>query len=183
MNGSCGSQEGAADVTFERYSNKDPECDVTLDRISEWRHSAARGAYEPYTQVVFYEPARPGKKIKAEIVLTIADSSKSNVTPTLEGMKTDLLARRQELDDEKVLSESPGKLGDLDTVLVELSYKNVDSLNNLNASLVPMREKVLMFMRGGKFYYLRYMNTEDDFAQFDAAFSRIVQSLRFKDGA
>ena len=166
-------------IAYERYESKDPQIGIATEQIAGWTASESRGSYEPYAMVVFYEARREEKGFRAEMVVTVTDSTKTSVSPTLEAMVTDLLGRRQQLPDQKVLSQSQGKVLDAEARVVELSYKVPASLNALERRLTPIREKVVLFVRGTQLYQVRYVNTEDEYPRFEEAFEHLVASLRF----
>ena len=168
-------------LKYERYSSKDSKINITLDYVSGWLYSEHRGSQGSYAQVLFYEPTRKNKDFKAGMVVTVKDSSKIEVNPlSVEAVADDLLAKRLKLKDAKVLLKSKIRFFKTDAINVELSYKTLDKLYSVNAELIPVRERIVIFKRGDKFYFLRYENTDDEFDKFSKAFNHIIKTLRFK---
>jgi hypothetical protein len=83
--------------------------------------------------------------------------------------------------DSRVISKSKTRQFGLESYDIELTYKALDKLSNIDAKLVPVRERMVIFERNSKFYLLRYKNNEQEFAKFNKAFSHMVKTLRFKD--
>jgi hypothetical protein len=168
-------------VKYERYSSKDIEINMAMDYISGWLFSESRGAENSYAQVIFYEPQRKDKNIKAGIVVTVRDSSKLNLDPlSVDSFVDDLLSRRGKLKDMKLLSRSKSTVLGSEAVSVLLSYKTIDMLNNINAKLVPVKEKVVVFKNNNKFYTIRYQNMEKEFNVFNKAFSHILKTAELR---
>jgi hypothetical protein len=170
-------------LKYEHYSSKDPAINITMDYISGWLYSEHRGSYDSYAQVTFYEPPdRKEKVYKAGIIITVKDSAKVEVKPpTVEAYAEDLLAKRMKFKDAKVLSRSKVKLLETDGLDIELSYKTLDKLYNVDAKLIPVKERVIILKKDDKFYILRYQNTEEDFDRFSKAFSHIIKTLKLKE--
>ncbi|MCX5708023.1 MAG: hypothetical protein NTY14_03465 [Candidatus Omnitrophica bacterium] len=114
-------------VKYERYSSKDIEINMAMDYISGWLFSETRGAEKSYAQVVFYEPQRKDKNIKAEIVVTVQDSSKLKLdSSSVESFVDDLLSRREKLKDMKLLARAKNVVAGSEAISVLLSYKTID---------------------------------------------------------
>jgi|GEM_PF-1798489 len=177
---SCRGYPQSEKIAYESYETKDPQIGVVTQKIVGWSASESRGSYEPYAMVVFYEPRREEKGFRAEMIIAVTDSAKTAVAPTLEAMVTDLLARRQQLTDYRLISRSEGKVFDAQASVVELSYNVPASLNALERRLTPIREKVVLFVRGARLYQVRYVNTEDEYPRLEEAFERLLASLAFQ---
>lgn len=173
------SQQG---FKFERYSSKDADLDITLDYISGWKVNEQKGSFDSFSQVVFLESERGEKTLPAVIVLTVKRESKVKFSPkTIDAAYTDIVNKRKNFKDSKVLSESKIKLLGEDALEFELSYRALDLPESLKAKLVPMRERVIVFKKNDKFYILRYENFAVDFDKFNPAFSQIIKTMQFKE--
>lgn len=167
---------------LERYSSKDSDLDIILDYISGWKITEQKGSFGSFSQVVFSEPIRKDKTLLAIIVLTVRKESKVDFSPkTIEGAYTDLINKRKNFKDTKALSESKMKLLGIEAIESELSYKAIDLPESLNAKLVPVRERIIIFKKSDKFYFLRYENFAKDFDRFNKTFSNIIKTLKFKN--
>lgn len=166
-------------LKYEKYSSKDPELNLTMDYISEWRYSEHRGSYGSYAQVQFYEPTK--KDYGASFVVTVKKSSKVTFEPlTVEAMADDLVTKRMKLKDTKVLSSSKMRLLGLQAIDIELAYQTLDKLRSIDAKFIPAKERIVLFKRDDKFYTLRYINTAEEFKKFERAFYHCIKTLRIK---
>lgn len=167
-------------LKYESYSSKDPELNITMDYILGWDYKEHRGSYGSYAQVIFIEPKKE-QGLKTHIVVTVKKSSKVKFKPlTIEAMWEDLLAKRLKLKDTKVLSKSNRKLLNTKAIDIELAYKTLDKLYRVDAELIPVKERIIIFEKGEKFYTLRYMNREEEFKKFERAFYHCIKTLRIK---
>ncbi|MFH0876668.1 MAG: hypothetical protein V1863_00405 [Candidatus Omnitrophota bacterium] len=178
MSSSCGYSDN---IKYEKYSSKDPQIDLTMDYISGWLYSESRGSYESYAQVIFFEQDKKNKAYKAGIVVTVVDGSELKINPpTLEAVADDLLSRRQEFKDEKLVSKTKSKVLGEEGIGLLLSYKVFDVRHPLERRELSLKEKVVIFKKNARFYTVRYTNTDEEFNKFQRAFDHIVQSLRLK---
>lgn len=168
-------------LRYDRYSSKDPELNIKMDYISGWSYSESRGSYGSYAQVQFIEPRRKDKNLSASMVVTVKRSSKIKFQPqTIKGMEDNLLEKRLQFENAKVVSKSKTKLLGIEAIDIELAYKTLDKDDSIDAKLIPVRERIVIFKRGDRFYTLRYNNTEEEFKKFDRAFTHCIKTLRFK---
>lgn len=168
-------------LKYEKYSSKDPELGITMDYISGWRYNEHRGSFDSYAHVLFYESERKGKDFKAGIAVTAEKSSKVKFKPlTIEAMADDLLNKTMKFEDAKVLSRSKIRLLKEDAIEIRLAYRTLDKIYSVDAKLIPVKERIVIFKSGDKFYTLRYENTEEEFSRFDKAFTHCIKTLRFK---
>jgi len=168
-------------IRYEKYSSRDAEINLSMDYISGWLYSESRGSAGSYAQVIFYEPKREDKNLKAGIVVTVQDEAR--VQPgsfDISAFADAFLERRGKFKDMEVLSRSQGKLFGEESITLELTYKSLDKLQSADAALVPVKEKIVVLHRGGKFYSFRYINTDREFNRFARAFSRILKTVEFK---
>ncbi len=168
---------GCSGAKFEKYVSKDKQINLSMDYLAGWMYDETRGSYDSYAQVTFFQ-FKPGQKSsRAVMEATVKDSAKIGLAaPTLESAVEDLLLRRKSFKDSKVLSKSKLRLFNADAVLVELSYLASENLLNVNAKLIPMKERVVVCKAGNKFYFLRYKNTKAEFGKYCAAFAHMVKS-------
>jgi hypothetical protein len=166
-------------LKYEKYSSKDPEINITMDYISGWLYRETRGAKGSYAQVIFLEPQRQGKDFKAAIAV-IAESSPKVDKSGLSSFVDNLLLKRSKLKDMKLLSKDNSLLCAAEAISVELSYQTLDKLYSVDAKLIPVKEKIIILGKDGKFYTLRYINTDVEYAKFNKAFGHVVKTIQFK---
>lgn len=167
-------------IKYEKYSSKNPELNFTIDYISGWSHREQIGSYKSFVQVGFYEPITKDKKLLAMMVVTVEDSSKLGFSPkTLDGMLSDIIRKRMMFDSAKVLSKTAKQVCGERAIDIELSYKALDSFEGLNAKIVPMKERAVIFKKKDKFYTIRYVDLSGDFDKYSKAFGHIVKSIKF----
>jgi hypothetical protein len=178
----CGLYGYFSGFKYSVYSSKDPELSITMDYLSGWLYAEDRGAGDSFAQVVFYQPGKKKQYPGPLVALTVEKSSKVKFQPsTLNAMADDLLQKVFKFQDSRVISKSKTRQFGLESYDIELTYKALDKLSNIDAKLVPVRERMVIFERNSKFYLLRYKNNEQEFAKFNKAFSHMVKTLRFKD--
>ena len=171
----------SSNVKYEKYSSKDPEINIAMDYISGWLYSEHRGSYNSYAQVLFYEKGDEKKVFKAGISVNVKDESKVETKPaTVETMADDLKSKRMKFKDSMLVSKGNSNISGEKAVVMEFSYKTLDKLYDVAAKLIPVKEKVVIFKKGSKFYTIRYENTAEDFKRFEKAFSRMLNSIIFK---
>jgi hypothetical protein len=172
----------AESFKYERYSGKDPEINLTLDYISGWLHSEQMGSKNSFCQVVFYEPQGKDQVSMAGMVVTVEKSQNLEINPlTLDARTEDILNRRLKFKDAQISSKDKKDILGLPAWDIKLSYKTLDKLYSLNAKLLPVMERIIIFKRKDKFYTLRYENKVEEFDKFNKAFDHLVTSLKFKD--
>jgi hypothetical protein len=168
-------------LKYERYSSVDPEINISMDYISDWLYSEHRGSHSSYSQVLFYEKAAGDKPFKAGISVTVKNLSNLGVSPaSIEAVAEDIYSKRMKFKDGKSLAKSSVKLTGEKAINLEFSYKTLDKLYDVNAKLLPIKERVIIFQKGSKFYIIRYENTAEDFSKFTKAFNHILKSIKFK---
>jgi len=96
------------------------------------------------------------------------------------GIEADLLAKRMQFKDSRILSKSKMKVMDSDAAVIELSYLTLENLLKANSKLVTVKEKIIILSKGNKFYFLRYENSAKEFNKYKSAFMRIAQSMKIK---
>ncbi len=171
----------AGGFKFESYSSKDPGLNLMIDYPSGWIYSEHKGGAGTYSGVVFFEDKK-GDVPKALVGLTVKDSSKTGLkSRTLEAFVEDLIAKRSKFKETKLLSKSKMKLSGAEAVILEFTYKTLDKLYSVDAKLILVREKVVVFKISDKFCTIRYENGLEAFSQFNKAFSHMLASLKFKD--
>ncbi len=172
---------GCSAVKFEKYSSKDPLINISLDYISGWQSDETRGAYNSYAQVMFFPFKKGQKSPKAVIDLTVKDSSKVEFAPlTIEAAADDLLAKRSQFKDAKVLSKSKIAILNTEAAVIEVSYLTLENLLKVDSGLIPVREKIIIFQKDKNFYFLRYKNSAGEFGKYNKAFGHIIKSIEFK---
>lgn len=171
----------SSSVKYEEYSSKDPEINISMDYISGWLYSEHRGSYNSYAQVLFYEKGDEKKVFKAGISVNVKDESKIETKPvTIQTMADDLKSKRMKFKDSILVSKGNTNVSGENAIVMDFSYKTLDKLYDVTAKLIPVKEKVVMFRKGNKFYAIRYENTAEDFKRFEKAFNRMLSSIKFK---
>lgn len=173
---------GCSGVKFEKYTSKDPLINITIDYISGWQCNETRGSSNSYAQAMFFPFIKGQKSPRAIMVVTVKDSSKINLTPpTVEAAAEDLLTKRMQFKDAKVLSKSKMKILDTEAMVLDLSYLTLENLLNVDSKLTPVKEKVIIFKKNNNFYFLRYENSAEEFDKYNSAFAHIVNTIKIKD--
>jgi hypothetical protein len=166
---------------YEKYVSKNPELNFFIDHITGWSAHEQIGSFNSFSQVGFYEPVMSGKSLRAMMIVTVMDKSRLGFAPgTLDVMLGDLIKKRMLFNSTKVVSKTSMTLSGQAAYRIEFSYRGLDSFENRQAKLVPMKERVVIFERNGKFYSVRYENLADDFNKYSRAFDHIVRSIKFK---
>jgi hypothetical protein len=175
---SCGCSDG---FKYSRYSSKIPELNITMDYIDGWSVDEQRGSYNTFVQALFLGPVPKDGTNRAIMALTLKPKSKVPFKPlTVEGLEKDILAKRMNYRDAKLIESSNTKTAGEPARELLLTYKALDKIYDLRAKLVPTKERIIIFEKNDNFYILRYENAAIDFDKYDRAFSHIAKSLRFK---
>ena len=73
-------QNGSSNESmYKEYSSEDPELNITMDYISDWRYQEHRGSFDSYAQVQFFGTVKD--QIAPSIVVTVQRSSKVSFEP------------------------------------------------------------------------------------------------------
>lgn len=172
-------------VKFVRFSSSDPMLGVEMDYVKGWVYQEHKDQNSGYAGVVFFED-KPGDVPKAIIGLTAMESGRLNErmaaqqSLNLEAFADDLVSKRMKFKEAKVLSRGKTKVASEEAIVLELSYLTLDKLYSLDAKLIPVKEKVILFRAQEKFYILRYENGITDYPRYERAFAHISSSLRLK---
>ncbi|MBU2101769.1 MAG: hypothetical protein ABH865_02140 [Candidatus Omnitrophota bacterium] len=172
---------GCSNIKFEKYSSKDVLINLSMDYIAGWRHSETRGAYGSYAQVMFFPFEKGNESPRAIIDITVKESAK--IKPpfrTVKDAADDIMRKRVQFKDTKLLSESTIKVLGNDATVIELSYLAPGSFVDVKAKSVPVKEKIIITKKGDNFYFVRYQNAAKEFDQYDAAFSHMVSTMKLK---
>ena len=169
---------GCLGSKFDKYISKDNQINLSMDYPMGWKYSETRGSYGSYAQVMF-SPFRKGQKSSRAIIdVTVRNSSKmQGVSPTLDMLVGDLLVKRMQFKDAKVLLKSTMRLLNTDAIVVELSYSTLENLLNVNSKLISVREKDIILKIGNNFYFLRYENSNEEFNKYNSAFMHMIGSI------
>ena len=88
------------------------------------------------------------------MVITVKDSSKVGVTPlNVEAVVNDLLAKRMQFKDAKILSRSKMKLLDSEAEVIELTCLTLENLLSIKSKLIPVKEKIIVFQKDKNFIF------------------------------
>ena len=165
------------DSMYKEYSSEDPELNITMDYIADWRYQEHRGSYDSYAQVQFYGAVKD--KFAPSFVITVERSSKVKFQPlTVEAMADDLIKKRMLFEDAKVVSKSDAQLLGAPAVDMTLTYKQPDQLRRIDAKTIPFKERIMIFQKDNKFYTLRYLNPQQAYDEFEQAFLHCIGTLR-----
>jgi hypothetical protein len=171
-------------MRYERYVGQGSLSGVSTDYVKGWQYRESPGAYDSYTQTIFLPPVKDiqEKKTRAMMALTVKKSSLQDpALASLEAAVDDLIAKRMKFGDAKVLSKDARNLLNMPAGVVDFSYKVPEDLLKIHSERILLKERVVVFRRGGNFYFFRYENRAEYFEQYLRAFEHIVRSLKFKD--
>ncbi len=169
---------GCLGYKFDKYISKDSQINLSMDYPMGWKYSETRGSYGSYAQVMF-SPFRKGEKSSRAIIdVTIRNSSKmQGASPTLDMLVGDLLVKRMQFKDAKVLSKSTLRLLNTNAIVIELSYSTLENLLNVNSKLISVREKVIILKLGNNFYFLSYKNSNKEFDKYNSVFMHMIGTI------
>jgi hypothetical protein len=171
---------GCSGEKFGKYSSKDPELKITLEYIPGWKYSEDRGSHNSYVQAIFY-PVRKGNNSGPVMSVLMQTISSLKFKPaTVEAAAKDVIAKRMKFKDAVVQPVSKMQILGTEAEVIELSYMAVESLVKINSKVSPFKEKILIFQKGDKIYYLGYRSPAEEFVKFESAFTHMVNTLRFK---
>ncbi len=174
----------AQDSGYAHYTSADTALNFSMDYINGWEFNESRGDYGAYAQVVFNAPQARRADFRAGIIVTVEDSAKTFIgASTLEEFMNGVIELRKKLKGFQEVSRSNEKLLDEDARVFDCSYNIPDRLRGVAVGLIPVREKIAVARKNGRFYTVRYLDTEADFYEYAPAFSHILQSLRLQDAA
>lgn len=162
----------SGNLKYERFSNNDPDLNLEMEYLSGWFSRQQKGL--DYAQVIFSEPKRQDKIFKANIVVTV----KETPAITAEALANDLIQKRLKFKEAKLLSKSKKKILDSAAENLLLSYKTLEQLNKIDAQLIPVKERIVIFKKGTRCYIIRYQNTAEEFDKFNSAFYHSLKTLR-----
>lgn len=177
----CNGCSGAG--KYKKYSSADPELNITMDYISGWLYRETRGSNNSYADVFFGEPRNKWeeKVFKAFISVTSVEIPRGGApSATLETLANGLSDNKLKYKDGKLLNRARIKIPAGEAIELSFSYKALNKIYSIDSKLIPVGEKVVILINGGRFYTIRYENKEDDFNRFDKDFDHIVKSIRFK---
>ena len=169
---------GCSGVKFNKYISKDNHINISMDYIAGWQYNETRGSHDSYAQTMFYQFKKGEKNSRAIMVVTVMDSLKMQpVSPALDIVVGDLLAKRMKFKDTKVLARSMTRILNTDAVVIELSYLTLENLLNVNSKLISVKEKIIIFKLSNNFYFLRYDNSSEEFNKYSSAFMHIAKTI------
>ncbi len=174
----CGCSDG---FKYSQYSSKDPELNLAIDYIAGWRSNEHKGENKMSAGLLFFEDKK-GDVFKALISVNAIKASKIKVDPsTIEAMANSISESKLNFKDGKILSRSRIKVLATEAIELDVSYKTADKIYAVDSKYIPVKERIVIFKKGDKFYTIRYENKEEDFDKLNKAFDHIVRSLKFKD--
>jgi hypothetical protein len=171
----------SGDYRYSEYSSKDADIGIKMDYPFGWKDIERKGAYGSFAQVQFVEPDAEGHELRATMVATVKKSKDLKFKPqTVEAAAEDIISKRLKMNDSRLISDSDKRLFGQNARYIELSYKALVDEESIKERLCPVKEKIIIFRIEDKFYFLRYLNTKEEFNKFDKAFYHCVKSIRFK---
>lgn len=177
MLNSCSYVDG---FKYARYSGKDPELNLTVDYISNWISREHKGPNNSYVSVLFFEDTKD-KDFKARMVVTVSGILQNDVKPlSLDEKADNLVTGRLKFKDANLLSKSKTILYGLEAMDIVMGYKAMNKLNSTDGKLIPVKEKMVIFNKNNKLYFLRYEGSLADFNKYLPAFTHMLKSLKFK---
>jgi hypothetical protein len=166
-------------IRYKHYVSQNPALNIHCDYVAGWTINENNYPNDNFAQVQFSEPKNKTKATNAYIVITAKDASRLNLKPlNVEAAVEELLEKRNKLADSRLLSKTKRAILENEAVELTFSYKSLDRLYSVDAKFVPVKEKVVIFAKGGKFYFLRYENESGDFPRLEKAFYRCLNSLK-----
>lgn len=161
---------------YEKYSGVAKDLNFSLDYLVGWKISEK--IMKDFTQLIFLEPKKEGKVFGSTMAITVKEDLPF---ATAAELAEDTVRKASKLEAFQVVNQSSIKIHGAEGKDLELSYKTLESIYQLNAKMIPVRERMIVFKKGSKFYVARYENTEEEFAKFNQAFTHIIKSIKFKD--
>jgi len=162
---------------YSKYSNSSPIFGINIDYIKDWKWMEHVYKEEKYASVIFVPQNR---KILGESAgINIYEAPNLSVEPrTLEALANDLVVKKSHYDEAKVIKRSVIKLLGVQAIDIEMSFKIPENIRVFNAKLIPVKARYVLLNKGEKFYVLKFMAGESDFAKNAKAYEHIAKSLR-----
>jgi len=168
------------DSKYNEYSSEDPELNITMDYISGWLFKEHRGSYGSYAQVQFIGALKDG--IAPSVIVTVRHNSKVSFEPLdIEGLADDLIKKRMLFEDAQVILRSDIELLGGPAIDLTLTYKQLDQLHNIDAKIISFQERVVIAHKDDRFYTLRYINPQKEYAAFEEAFLHSISTFQIKE--
>ena len=161
---------------YEKYVSRDTLLNVTMDKLVDWTFRETRGADTSYIQVSFLPPA---STMRTGISLTLKDAAHLGTKDDLEAVVADLLKKRGAFSAFKLEEKQQGSLLGEPAVVLRMTYKAIMDLKQA-APLIPQGEKIMVARVKGLFYFFRYQNVLENYAQLEPAFDHMAKSMCFK---
>ena len=172
---------GCSGFEFKKYISKDNRINLSLDYIKDWQYSETRGSYGSYAQVMFFPFKKGQKSSRAIMTVTVKDGLKMQpASPTLDTLIADLLTKRMQSKDAKVLSKTKMRILGTDAVAIELSYLTLENLLDVSSKLISVKEKVIILKSGNSYYFLRFSDSSEEFDKYNSAFTHMIESMSLK---
>jgi len=166
---------------YGKYTSVDRSLGISVDYILGWRPFEQKGSYGSFVQALFIGSDKK-KAVKPTIAITMEPETKVNFKPvTIDGAADDLLAKRAQFKDEKVVIKKRTKILGEEAYDITLTYLQLDSMDGMKAKLIPLMERIIILKKGDRFYTIRYANTLEGFDTYSKAFSHIISTIKFQD--
>ncbi len=164
---------------FKKYSSEAPDLNITMDYISGWEGRETRGTNGSYADVYFGEPRDKAGTKAYRAFMQITSFPVMNAQ-TVEVFEDSLVANKLKFKDGKLLGRTKVKIPAGEAADLGFSFKIPDRLYSVKSKFIPMRERIIVFEGGGRFYTVKYQNAEEDFDRYSKDFDHIIRSLRVK---
>jgi hypothetical protein len=160
-------------LKYTYFVSADPQLNIVAEYPQGWLERLQKGA--DYAQALFLEPKRQDKIFKAGMVVT----RKEVGVFALEAARDDLLKKRMQFKEARLLSQKAKRVLGLAAEEMLLSYQTLDQISNrATAKLIAVKERITIFKKGASCYIVRYQNTAEEFKQFEGAYLHLLRTLK-----
>ncbi|MFA5361931.1 MAG: hypothetical protein WC335_01620 [Candidatus Omnitrophota bacterium] len=165
---------------YAPYSSKVPGLRVSLEYISGWKVQETRGDRGSSAHVIFIENST-GEEMQAFMSVTATPLGGAD-TPAfdLQSAAEDIVKKRSQFKGFSVISRSAGTLAGSATQELLLAYRGLNKLYRTDAELIPIKERIVLCLKGGTLYSFIYQSSERRFDAFNKAFNHVFTTLVFK---
>jgi len=167
---------------FDKYQSKNPDIGISMLYPSGWTYSEDRGAIEKYAIVLFLEPTGKNGHLRRSSI-SVKVVKKFDMPQNLyeaAAVADDLIEKVSKLKDFKLVGKKDSKLLGAKAVDVVFSYKTLDKPLPLIGNLVPARERDIIILKNGKFYFITLSCQEEAFAGLNKIFSYVAKTIKLQ---
>ena len=172
---------GKSEFEFAKYSSRTPSINIEMDYLKGWTWLDHIYKEENYSTVIFVQLENQQRVFNGNMEADVFEGANLKVNPrTPEALADDIIAKRLRYPESKLVSRSQISLLGTSAIDIEMSFKMPEKLHAPNAKLIPLKARIVVFQKSDRFYVLKLMVREGDFAKYNRAFSHIIKSLRIK---